>query len=164
MNPRTKRTLILIAALVILVTAVILWAKIPRTFEQAMGNDFDRTRIDRVEVFVSSVRGSEETRKVILQSDDPAYEMLWALLDGQEFYPAMEKIQSQQMKLDHYAYLAFRVPEEDGWSSWRLDLSGSRYIQFLPGSGSHYFSPSGGLAFQQEVIDLLLVQPYTANG
>lgn len=161
MNPRTKRTLILIAALVLLVAAVTLWAKIPRTFEQAMGNGFDRTRVDQVHAFVSTVNGIE-TREVFLSPGDPAYEELWALLDAQEYYPVMKRVHGQQMQLDHYVFLAFRIPEEEGWSSWPVDISGSRYIQFL-GGRNLYFSPSGGLAFQQDVIDLLLAQPYTVN-
>lgn len=159
MNPRTKRNLILGAVLVILVTAVILWAKTPRTFDQAMGGGFDRTRVDQVHAFVPTVRGGDETHEVILSPKDPTYEELWALLDSQEYYPVMERVDGQQMQLEHYAFLAFRIPEEEGWSSWPVDIPGSRYIQFLGGSGNHHFSPSGGLEFQQDVIDLLLAQP-----
>lgn len=163
MNPRTKRNLILIAVLVLLVAAVTLWAKIPRTFEQAMGNGFDRACVARVEAYVTALSGESETRQVELSTDDPAYEDLLVLLDSQEYRPAMKKVHGQQMQLDHYAYLTFIMKKEDGWSSWLMDITGSRYIQFLPGGRSHYFSPSGGLAFQQEVIDLLLAQPYTVN-
>ena len=164
MNPRTKRNLILITALVLLVAAVILWAKTPRTFEQAMGNGFDRIRVDQVHAFVPTVRGGEaDTHEVTLYPEDPAYEELWTLLDEQEFYPAMRKVQSQQMQLDHYAYLSFLIQEEDSWYSWRVDMPGSRYIQFLGYNKSRHFSPSGGLDFQQDVIDLLLAQPYTSS-
>jgi len=163
MNPRTKRNLTLVTVLVLLVAAVTLWAKTPRTFEQAMGNGFDRDRVDHVQAFVSAVNGDMETHEVTLDPQDPAYEALWTLLDEQEFYPAMQKVQSQQMQLDHYAYLSFLIQEEDSWYSWRVDMPGSRYIQFLGYGKSHHFSPSGGLAFQQDVIDLLLAQPYTSS-
>ena len=163
MNSRTKRNLILVAVLAILVAAVILWAKTPRTFEQAMGSGFDRDRVDQVHAFVPTVRGGEaDTHEVILFPDDPACEALWALLDEQEFYSALEKVDSQQMQLDHYAYVAFMTQEEDGWYSYRVDIPGSRYIQIL-GHKNRYFSPSGGLEFQQEVIDLLLAQPNTSS-
>ena len=99
MNPRTKRNLILIAVLVLLVAGVTLWAKTPSTFEQAMGSDFDRTRVDHVQAFVPTVRGGDDTHEVILVPEDPAYEALWALLDEQEFYPVLGKVQSQQMQL-----------------------------------------------------------------
>lgn len=163
MNSRTKQILIFVAVLVLLVTAVTLWAKTPRTFEQAMGSGFDRTRVDQVHAFVPTVRGGEaDTHEVILDPEDPAYEALWALLDEQEFYPAMKKVQSQQMQLEHYAYVAFMTQEEDGWYSYQVDIPGSRYIQIL-GHKNRYFSPSGGLEFQQEVIDLLLAQPNTSS-
>lgn len=164
MNPRTKRNLILIAVLVILMVAVILWAKTPRTFEQAMGNDFDRTRVDHVQAFVPTVRDGDDTHKVTLSPEDPAYEALWALLDAQEYYPVMEKVHGYQMQLDHYAFLAFLIREEDGlYSSYEVDIPGSRYIQFLSWEKNRHFSPSGGLEFQQDVIDLLLAQPSTAS-
>ena len=163
MNSRTKQILIFVAVLVLLVTAVTLWAKTPRTFEQAMGSGFDRTRVDQVHAFVPTVRGGEaDTHEVILDPADPAYEALWALLAEQEFYPAMKKVQSQQMQLEHYAYVAFMTQEEDGWYSYRVDIPGSRYIQIL-GHKNRYFSPSGGLEFQQDVIDLLLAQPCTTS-
>ena len=163
MNSRTKQILIFVVVLVLLVTAVTLWAKTPRTFEQAMGSGFDRTRVDQVHAFVPTVRGGEaDTHEVILDPEDPAYEALWALLDEQEFYPAMKKVQSQQMQLEHYAYVAFMTQEEDGWYSYQVDIPGSRYIQIL-GHKNRYFSPSGGLEFQQEVIDLLLAQPNTSS-
>ena len=163
MNSRTKQILIFVAVLVLLVTAVTLWAKTPRTFEQAMGSGFDRDRVDQVHAFVPTVRGGEaDTHEVILDPEDPAYEALWALLDEQEFYPAMKKVQSQQMQFEHYAYVAFMTQEEDGWYSYQVDIPGSRYIQIL-GHKNRYFSPSGGLEFQQEEIDLLLAQPNTSS-
>lgn len=162
MNPRTKRNLLLIAVLALLVTAVTLWAKTPRTFDQAMGGSFDRARVDHIQAFVPTVSGDTESHKVILYPEDPAYEELWALLDEQEFYPVIEKVNGQQMQLEHYAFLAFLIAEEDSMYSYEVDIPGSRYMQFLQGK-NRFFSPSGGLAFQQDVIDFLLAQPYTVD-
>ena len=162
MNPRTKRNLLLIAVLALLVTAVTLWAKTPRTFDQAMGSGFDRDRVDQIHAFVCTISGTE-TREVVLNPDDPACEELWAILDGQGYYPALEKINGQQMKLEHYVYLSCRVQEDGVVFPWRVDIPGSRYMQFLGMNRDRHFSPSGGLEFQQDVIDLLLAQPCTLS-
>lgn len=162
MNPRTKRTLILIAVLALLVTAVTLWVKTPRTFDQAMGGSFDRARVDQIHAFVCTVSGTE-IREVVLTPDDPAYEELWALLDGQGYYPALEKIHGQQMQLEYYSYISCWIQKDEVIVPWHVDIPGSRYMQFLGMNRDRHFSPSGGLEFQQDVIDFLLAQPYTVD-
>ena len=161
MNPRTKRTMTI--AVVVVLLAALVWYLYPRSFAQAMGKNFDWEEVQQIQVYlVSTDFANGETREIFLYTDDPAYEELRTLLDSQKYNPPMGEVYGQAMQLEYYAYFTFSAQKEDGWFGRTLVIPGARNIQFLPGDG-RFFSPSGGLEFQQDVIDLLLAQPCTLS-
>ena len=155
MNPRTKRTLI-VTVVVVLVTALV-WFLYPRSFAQAMGRTFDRESTCTVQAVLR--KGGSSMIEVTLSFEDPAYGELMALLESKK-YVCTPGREWQEVTLDYSVTLAFGREGGDNC----LDFTGEDAMRFY---GSHekerWYRVSGAQAFQQEILDLLLAQPYTAS-
>ncbi|MGM9565427.1 hypothetical protein [Evtepia sp.] len=158
MNPRTKKILLFALAVVLILAAVVVWTSYPRTFDQAMGRGFDRDRVTHVTAFFTPLKTGEDSIRIELSPDDPAYEDLLALLDSQEYHPNFDQY-SQSMTIGGI-FISFI--QEDG--PWNMYFTGNERMQFLPHTGKDaFYSTPGGEAFQQEILDLLLAQPHTVE-
>ena len=155
MNPRTKRTLTVTVVVVLL--AVLVWFLYPRSFQQAMGRTFDPENICSVQAILHE-KGGPMT-EITLSPEDPAYEELVSLLESKK-YVCTPGREWREITLDYSVTLAF------GWEGGDscLDFTGEDAMRFY---GSHererWYRVSGAQAFQQDVLDLLLAQPYTSS-
>ena len=154
MNPRTKRWLL--AAEVLILAVLALWVLYPRSLNQVMGRDFDREEILQVQATLANMdMDTGGIREVFLTPDDPAYEELMTLLDGQTYrFPGLAS-RSREITLDHTVRLTFA----QNAAHWEYSFTGADDIQI----GDRTFHARDGEAFQQEVLDLLLAQPYTVS-
>ena len=153
MNPRTKR--ILTMAIVVVLVAALVWFLYPRSFAQAMGRTFDRESTCTVQAVLR--KGGSSMIEVTLSPEDPAYGELMALLESKKYVCTPDR-EWQEVTLDYSVTLAFGREGGDNC----LDFTGEDAMRFY---GSHekerWYRVSGAQAFQQEILDLLLAQPYT---
>lgn len=153
MNPRTKRTMTI--AVVVVLLAALVWFLYPRSFAQAMGKTFDPENTCSVQAILHEKGGPMV--EITLSPEDPAYEELIALLESKK-YVCTPGREWQEITLDYSVTLAFGREGGDNC----LDFTGEDAMRFY---GSHekerWYRVSGGQAFQQDVLDLLLAQPYT---
>ncbi|HIY06342.1 MAG TPA: hypothetical protein H9844_04595 [Candidatus Evtepia faecigallinarum] len=163
---KRRRRVVVIAVVIVLLAAVILTvAYFPRSFAQAVGGSYDPAKtpqengLQEVYVILSGVT-VDETRELHLDPDDPAAAELTALLDSQSWRPVYPEV-GRQVELDYVVMGVYLVGDPYGGGR-----PGARF--FLDGSGIAQAGQGGDLkdyrmdpALQQEILDLLLEQPYT---
>ena len=99
----------------------------------------------------------------VLSAGDPALEEALSILNGQRYRPIYHwgAITGKSVPLDYYiaGFLVFEK-EGDGYPASFFYFSGNReaVLSRLDGEGRSYRVEQ---AFQQELLDLLLAQPYT---
>lgn len=163
---KRRRRVVVIAVVIVLLAAVILTvAYFPRSFAQAVGGSYDPAKtpqengLQEVYIILSGVT-VDETRELHLDPDDPAAAELTALLDSQSWRPVYPEV-GRQVELDYVVMGVYLVGDPYGGGR-----PGARF--FLDGSGIAQAGQGGDLkdyrmdpALQQEILDLLLEQPYT---
>lgn len=163
---KRRRRVVVIAVVIVLLAAVILTvAYFPRSFAQAVGGSYDPAKtpqengLQEVYVILSGVT-VDETRELHLDPDDPAAAELTALLDSQSWRPVYPEV-GRQVELDYVVMGVYLVGDPYGGGR-----PGARF--FLDGSGIAQAGQGGDLkdyrmdpALQQQILDLLLEQPYT---
>lgn len=163
---KRRRRVVVIAVVIVLLAAVILTvAYYPRSFAQAVGGSYDPAKtpqengLQEVYIILSGVT-VDETRELHLDPDDPAAAELTALLDSQSWRPVYPEV-GRQVELDYVVMGVYLVGDPYGGGR-----PGARF--FLDGSGIAQAGQGGDLkdyrmdpALQQEILDLLLEQPYT---
>lgn len=163
---KRRRRVVVIAVVIVLLAAVILTvAYYPRSFAQAVGGSYDPAKtpqengLQEVHVFLSGVT-VDETRELHIDPDDPAAAELTALLDSQSWRPVYPEV-GRQVELDYVVMGVYLVGDPYGGGR-----PGARF--FLDGSGIAQAGQGGDLkdyrmdpALQQQILDLLLEQPYT---
>ena len=139
-----------------------------RTFTQIMGQDYDPERIDHVQVFLSAMDHDTPSREVFLTPEDPATQTLLDLLNGSLYevqYAPVWANTDRSVRLDYIISMTIVMdPEDGGYPYADLRFRGCpeaeihgvnsvwpRWIQ------TYYRADS---ALQQEILDLLLAQPY----
>ena len=161
-----RRRVVVIAVVIVLLAAVILTvAYYPRSFAQAVGGSYDPAKtpqengLQEVYVILSGIT-VDETRELHIDPDDPAAAELTALLDSQSWRPVYPEV-GRQVELDYVVMGVYLVGDPYGGGR-----PGARF--FLDGSGIAQAGQGGDLkdyrmdpALQQEILDLLLEQPYT---
>ena len=150
MNPRTKKILLFALAVVLILVAVVIWIRYPRTFDQAMG--IDREAVNQVHVTLTGQGGN---RELTILPAATAYGELMALLEEPSYIPLYLDKGNRTMTLDYEVSLSFLQGEE----AYGMTFSGDKPIWFV-GSGmrDRSFRTSGGEVFQQEILDFLLEQ------
>lgn len=163
---KRRRRVVVIAVVIVLLAAVILTvAYYPRSFAQAVGGSYDPAKtpqengLQEVYVILSGIT-VDETRELHIDPDDPAAAELTALLDSQSWRPVYPEV-GRQVELDYVVMGVYLVGDPYGGGR-----PGARF--FLDGSGIAQAGQGGDLkdyrmdpALQQEILDLLLEQPYT---
>ena len=163
---KRRRRVVVIAVVIVLLAAVILTvAYYPRSFAQAVGGSYDPAKtsqengLQEVYVILSGIT-VDETRELHIDPDDPAAAELTALLDSQSWRPVYPEV-GRQVELDHVVMGVYLVGDPYGGGR-----PGARF--FLDGSGIAQAGQGGDLkdyrmdpALQQQILDLLLEQPYT---
>ena len=137
----------------------------PRSFAQAVGGSYDPAKtsqengLQEVYIILSGVT-VDETRELHIDPDDPAAAELTALLDSQSWRPVYPEV-GRQVELDYVVMGVYLVGDPYGGGR-----PGARF--FLDGSGIAQAGQGGDLkdyrmdpALQQQILDLLLEQPYT---
>ena len=165
MTKRRRRAVVIAVVIVLLVAVILTVAYYPRSFAQAVGGSYDPAKtpqengLQEVHVFLSGVT-VDETRELHLDPDDPAAAELTALLDSQSWRPVYPEV-GRQVELDYVVMGVYLVGDPYGGGR-----PGARF--FLDGSGIAQAGQGGDLkdyrmvpALQQEILDLLLEQPYT---
>lgn len=163
---KRRRRVVVIAVVIVLLAAVILTvAYYPRSFAQAVGGSYDPAKtpqengLQGVHIILSGVT-ADETRELHLAPDDPAVAEVTALLDSQSWRPVYPEV-GRQVELDYVVMGVYLVGDPYGGGR-----PGARF--FLDGSGIAQAGQGGDLkdyrmdpALQQQILDLLLEQPYT---
>ena len=158
-----------IGIVIVIVAALVAIFTQSRTFAQAMGQDYAPEKVDSIHVYLQAMGHDAPSREVVLSGEDPAAQELLALLGSQTYDVGYEvgAIEGHAVPLDYTITLILTMePEEEGASAPFLYLDGSDEatmdgLDRAAGSNgwvrTHY---RVDLAFQQEILDLLLAQPY----
>ena len=165
MTKRRRRAVVIAVVIVLLVAVILTVAYYPRSFAQAVGGSYDPAKtpqengLQEVYVILSGIT-VDETRELHIDPDDPAAAELTALLDSQSWRPVYPEV-GRQVELDYVVMGVYLVGDPYGGGR-----PGARF--FLDGSGIAQAGQGGDLkdyrmdpALQQEILDLLLEQPYT---
>lgn len=165
MTKRRRRAVVIAVVIVLLAAVILTVAYYPRSFAQAVGGSYDPAKtpqengLQEVYIILSGVT-VDETRELHLDPDDPAAAELTALLDSQSWRPVYPEV-GRQVELDYVVMGVYLVGDPYGGGR-----PGARF--FLDGSGIAQAGQGGDLkdyrmdpALQQEILDLLLEQPYT---
>lgn len=165
MTKRRRRAVVIAVVIVLLAAVILTVAYFPRSFAQAVGGSYDPAKtpqengLQEVYIILSGVT-VDETRELHLDPDDPAAAELTALLDSQSWRPVYPEV-GRQVELDYVVMGVYLVGDPYGGGR-----PGARF--FLDGSGIAQAGQGGDLkdyrmdpALQQEILDLLLAQPYT---
>lgn len=163
---KRKRQGILIAVVVVLLAVVVgTVAYYPRTFAQTVKGSYDPARtpqengLQELHVFLSSV-AVDETRELHLNPDDPAVAEMTALLDSQSWRPVYFA-GARQTGMDYMVMASYVMADGQGGGApaARVLLDGSKIAQV--GLGPDVKDYRMDPALQQQILDLLLEQPYT---
>ena len=159
-----------IGIVIVIVAALVAIFTQSRTFAQAMGQDYAPEKVDSVRVYLQAMGHDAPSREVVLSGEDPAAQELLALLGSQTYDVGYEvgAIEGHAVPLDYTITLILTMePEpEEGASAAFLYFDGSDEatmdgLDRAAGSNgwvrTHYQADP---AFQQEILDLLLAQPY----
>lgn len=149
----TKHKIAIVELVIVILLAV--WIFSPRSFQSAMGYDFDPAQVTAV---TAALSGDEEIT-VDLDEGDPALDELMTLLESSRYRPQGDGGQPQAQGLDYRVTLNLR----QGAKVYTITFSGGEQMDFR-GSGEEgirAFRPTEGLPFQQEMLDLLLEQAQT---
>lgn len=166
MTKRKRRGILIAAAVVLLAVVAGTVACFPRTFAQAVGGSYDPAKtpqengLQELHVFLSGVT-ADGTRELHLAPDDPAVAEVTALLDSQSWRPAYPT-GARQIGVDYVvmaSYVMVGDGQEGGVPAARVLLDGSRIAQ--AGVGADLKDYRMDPALQQEILDILLEQPYT---
>lgn len=165
MTKRRRRAVVIAVVIVLLVAVILTVAYYPRSFAQAVGGSYDPAKtsqengLQEVHIILSGVT-VDETRELHIDPDDPAAAELTALLDSQSWRPVYPEV-GRQVELDYVVMGVYLVGDPYGGGR-----PGARF--FLDGSGIAQAGQGGDLkdyrmdpALQQQILDLLLEQPYT---
>lgn len=165
MTKRRRRVVVIAVVIVLLVAVILTVAYYPRSFAQAVGGSYDPAKtpqengLQEVYVILSGIT-VDETRELHIDPDDPAAAELTALLDSQSWRPVYPEV-GRQVELDYVVMGVYLVGDPYGGGR-----PGARF--FLDGSGIAQAGQGGDLkdyrmdpALQQQILDLLLEQPYT---
>ena len=165
MTKRRRRAVVIAVVIVLLVAVILTVAYYPRSFAQAVGGSYDPAKtpqengLQEIHVSLSGIT-VDETRELHIGPDDPAAAELTALLDSQSWRPVYPEV-GRQVELDYVVMGVYLVGDPYGGGR-----PGARF--FLDGSGIAQAGQGGDLkdyrmdpALQQEILDLLLEQPYT---
>lgn len=165
MTKRRRRAVVIAVVIVLLVAVILTVAYFPRSFAQAVGGSYDPAKtpqengLQEVYVILSGIT-VDETRELHIDPDDPAAAELTALLDSQSWRPVYPEV-GRQVELDYVVMGVYLVGDPYGGGR-----PGARF--FLDGSGIAQAGQGGDLkdyrmdpALQQQILDLLLEQPYT---
>ena len=156
----SKKGKIVLAAILVVSAALVIWSQAPRSLSYAMDLDPSQTESVDVYLFGLSDGGSYQ---MTLSPKDPVFIQLWDLLDSKKYVPMatvnvpkaipLQPLSSHGTNLDYDVSLLFLRKDQrqppahinmDGWDGIYLDR--------------WYYRTSDSLAFQQSVLDLLLEQ------
>lgn len=162
MPPKTKKRLCLVILLAVAAAAVLFLLFRPRTFPQVMGRDYDPSRMQEISVYLSSLDRQTPSREITLSPEDPAAKDLLALLESHAYPPVYEwgAAEGHGVALDYMVSLCMVFQrEEDGYPAALLAFDGYPQIQ-ISGPNTSMGTYKLSQAAQQELLDLLLKQPY----
>lgn len=159
-----------LALVIVVAAALVAIFTQSRTFAQAMGQGYAPEKVDSVHVYLQAMGHDAPSREVVLSGEDPAAQELLALLGSQTYDVGYEvgAIEGHAVPLDYTITLILTMepePEERASAAF-LYFDGSDEatmdgLDRAAGSNgwvrTHY---RVDLAFQQEILDLLLAQPY----
>ncbi|MFQ7138701.1 hypothetical protein [Evtepia sp.] len=157
-----------VGVVVVVVAALLAIFNQSRTFAQFMGPDYDPGKLDNVQIFLSAIDNDTPSREITLTPEDPAAQELLELLNRQT-YDVVYGVGTigSQVPLAYTVSLTLVMErEEDGYPSAFFYLNGSPEMTIRgleQGADFSNLIPTyyrADPAFQQEVLDLLLAQPY----
>lgn len=153
-NRSTKHKIAIVEIVIVVLLAV--WLFFPKNFQKAMGYDFDPEQVTAVTALLAA---GEEERTVDLSPADPAFEELMTLLESSRYRAQGVGGQDQGQGQDYRVTLTFRQNAQ----TYTLSFAGGEQMDFHGSGeeGSRAFRTSDNQAFQQEILDVLLAQPYT---
>ena len=153
-----------IGIILVIVAALVAIFNQSRTFPQIMGQSYASAKVESIHIYLSPMQNGLPTRELTLTQEDPAAQDLLNLLGGQVYdvWYDVGAGEGHQILLDYTVYMTLSM--EQAMATVALD--GSKYMDI---DGLDRGSWNGNwvrthyradLAFQQEVLDLLLAQPY----
>ncbi len=160
-----------VGILIVVVAALLAIFNQSRTFPQLMGQSYAPTKVESIHIYLSPMQNGLPARELTLTQEDPAAQDLLALL-GSQVYDVWYDVGAgggHQILLDYTVYMTLSMePEGEAQTMATVALDGSAHMDtdvLGPGGWSSssnwvrtYYRADP--AFQQEVLDLLLAQPY----
>jgi hypothetical protein len=155
MNPRT-RYIIAVCELLIVV-GVVLYFFFPRTLDQALRGQFDRSQVTEIQALIVPYGENGEERRVTLTPGTDAYDDFLALLDTYHYSPYYLDTEDREEGLDAQVTITFTQDE----STYTISLTGDQAIDM---SGTDLsvktYRTRGGIPFQEDILAFLLLQDY----
>ncbi|MBQ2926682.1 MAG: hypothetical protein IJE03_07640 [Ruminiclostridium sp.] len=121
----------------------------PKDFSKAMGDGFDISQVEQIQVTLVPVEG-DETLTVTLNQGEEEYVDLITLLQEPTYSRTSSK--SDEISLDYWVNILFSDGEIWPWS---YDFQADKLVSAGSGSMKTY-QISGGEATQQAILDYLL--------
>ena len=157
MSKRGKLVLVIVLAVI---AVLIIWSQVPRSLSRVM--EIEPSQVKAVDVYLSGLT-DKDSYKLTLSPEAPAFTRLWDLLDSKGYVPMVSVNVPQALpflpagshgtRLDYDIYLLFLQKDRE-LSPAHVNMDGWEGI-FL---NRWYYRTSDSLAFQQEVLDLLMEQ------
>ena len=150
----SKRRKVALAVPLVLCAAVLLWAFLPRSFQQA--SHVPLKQVTRIGVCLHPTKVPTEGYYTLsLLPEDPAFKQLLELLESKKYFPMVPGNRGRLLLLDYHVSIDFLLTDRDG-AYWGFGtyFTGDQPIQI----GQRDYTVSGSKAFQQAVLDLLLAQ------
>lgn len=122
----------------------------PKEFEKAMGNGFDLTEIEKIQVTLVSLDGQDD-RTVTLKQGEEEYVDLISCLQEPNYSRSNSK--SDEITLDYQVYIGFATSE--AWA-WQYQFQGGKLVSLGPSGQTKTYQISGGEESQQKILDYLL--------
>lgn len=155
MTTKTKRKIAVVELLIFI--GVLAWIFCPRSFESAMGYDFDPDQVTQV---TATMEAGSETKKVTLTPGTQAFEEFMALMESQKYLIAGigETGTERENKLGCETVLFFDTQETD----YTIFFCGDQMMDFnaTAAEKSRTLQTLEGLPFQERLLAFLLnVEP-----
>ena len=164
MSKRGKLVLVIVLAVIV---ALIIWSQVPRNLSQVPRNlsqamEMEPSQVKAVDIYLLGLT-DKDSYKLTLSPEDPAFSRLWDLLDSKGYVPMVSvnipqalpflPVGSHGTRLDYDIYLLFLQKDRE-LSPDHVNMDGWEGIYL----NHWYYRTSDSLAFQQEVLDLLIAQ------
>lgn len=152
----------IVGFLIMIVSALFLiWLLWPRSFAQTLPG-FGREPLQQIHGYLFTT-DDRESRSISFNPGSPEAETLLDLLQSTRYQRILTLKDWRTITLEYEIHLTFTLGEEENRSIQCFSITGDPFID-VHGSSTfnRTYSAYGGEEFQQNLLDFLLTQDYTA--